>query len=119
MPWLDEKLCAGCNICVRVCPVPGAISVQPGKLPVIDNEICTRCGKCMQVCPRNAIRPNSENSFLRGDQQVQGHAGGGIEADRGTGGLAAPGQGHRRNAGIGRSGTKHGPGRSTGRGRGR
>lgn len=107
MPWIDEKLCAGCNICVQACPVPGAITVQPGQLPVINNDLCTRCGKCMEVCPRNAIRPNSESTSLRGGQ-----------AEPGQGQGRGMGRGIGRNAGNGRGGGR-GTGRGSGRGRDR
>jgi NAD-dependent dihydropyrimidine dehydrogenase PreA subunit len=111
MPWIDEKLCVGCNICVRACPVPGAITVQPGQLPVINNDLCTRCGKCMEVCPRNAIRPNSESASLRGGPADR-------EAGQDFGGPAGPGQGYGGQAEPGR-GLGQGQGRGIGRGQGR
>ncbi len=94
MPWVKEDQCKGCGICVNVCPVNGAIKMVSGKAQ-INNSICTRCGKCMEACPTNAIRPNSENSALRGSGSGRGMGRG---QGRGMGG----GQG--RGSGRGRSG---------------
>ncbi len=79
MPWVKEDLCKGCAICVKACPVEGAIEMKDKKA-YIHNEICTRCGKCMEVCPTDAIRPNYENSALRGSRM-----GGGRGMGRGMG----------------------------------
>ena len=59
MPWIDEKKCIGCGICVKICPVD-AISMKNGKA-IIDQEKCIHCGKCRPDCPVEAIRHNSEN----------------------------------------------------------
>ncbi|MCK5878017.1 MAG: 4Fe-4S dicluster domain-containing protein [Candidatus Marithrix sp.] len=44
-----------CDLCVRECPIEGAISLQDidgkkGKLPVI-HETCVGCGVCEMLCP--------------------------------------------------------------------
>ncbi len=79
MPWVKEDLCKGCAICVKACPVEGAIEMKDKKA-YIHNEICTRCGKCMEVCPTDAIRSNYENPALRGSRM-----GGGRGMGRGMG----------------------------------
>jgi ferredoxin len=48
---------------------------------VIDQNACTKCGICLEKCPKDAIRPNSENTLLRGSR---GH-GMGRGLGRGTG----------------------------------
>jgi len=64
MPWVEQNKCVGCGACINICPA-GAISLKNGKA-VIDQDKCTHCGKCFDVCPQEAIRPNFENSDLRG-----------------------------------------------------
>lgn len=44
-----------CKICVRECPVKGAISLGKDRLPDIAKS-CTGCGQCVHVCPNHAIR---------------------------------------------------------------
>lgn len=47
-----------CDLCVRECPIPGAIDMEPlyedptrtGWKPVVDKE-CTGCGVCEMICP--------------------------------------------------------------------
>jgi len=60
MPWVDEKMCVGCGICVEECPV-GAISMKNGKA-IIDMEKCIRCKKCHEVCPQKAIKHDKERN---------------------------------------------------------
>jgi ferredoxin len=42
-----------CKICVRECPVDGAISLDP-TIPAV-TDACTGCGKCVHACPTQAI----------------------------------------------------------------
>ncbi len=107
MPWVDASRCKGCNVCIKVCPVPGAIIPDEGAVRIVQDK-CTRCGKCMEACPAGAIRPNSEKSSLRGGGFGQG-------LQDGSGGRGA-GRGLGRGGGSGLGG---GLGRGGGRGRGR
>jgi NAD-dependent dihydropyrimidine dehydrogenase PreA subunit len=57
----DEKLCNGCNHCVRVCSqdvfIPNPIK---GKPPIVVHpQECWLCGSCEEHCPRpGAVRMN-------------------------------------------------------------
>jgi ferredoxin len=48
---VPEK-CAGCGICVDVCPA-GAIEVA--EKAVVNDEICTGCAVCVNECPNLAV----------------------------------------------------------------
>jgi ferredoxin len=50
---IRREICAGCGVCIRVCPT-GAISLDRGKAR-IDQDKCTDCYRCIQTCPREAI----------------------------------------------------------------
>lgn len=51
---INPKLCVGCTLCSRVCPVD-AISGEK-KLPhVIDSSVCIKCGACIEKCKFGAI----------------------------------------------------------------
>ncbi|MCD6449869.1 MAG: NADH-quinone oxidoreductase subunit NuoF [Thermotogaceae bacterium] len=52
--YIDEKLCKGCTLCLRSCPV-GAIRKE-GKIFRIDTEDCIKCGICVNACSFNAIK---------------------------------------------------------------
>lgn len=58
MPWINESLCAGCQLCVRQCPAD-AISMT-NRAAEIDDNACIRCGICHEVCPVNAVRHDGE-----------------------------------------------------------
>ncbi|WP_462319068.1 NADH-ubiquinone oxidoreductase-F iron-sulfur binding region domain-containing protein [Marinilabilia sp.] len=51
---INPKLCVGCTLCSRVCPVD-AISGEK-KLPhLIDSSVCIKCGACIEKCKFGAI----------------------------------------------------------------
>ena len=49
---VNRQECAGCGICVEVCPV-GAIVLEDF---AVVGPGCTGCGRCVSVCPNGAIR---------------------------------------------------------------
>jgi len=49
---VDEDKCAGCGVCVDICP-QGAIKMDG--VAKIDTDKCTGCGICVRRCPRSAI----------------------------------------------------------------
>lgn len=58
-PYIVEKDCRKCGVCVNSCPVEGkAIRFRDGKdhPPVYDYRKCIRCFCCQEMCPYGAIR---------------------------------------------------------------
>ncbi len=51
---INEKKCAKCLTCLRICP-HSAIRLQNGLRPFIVPEACFSCGLCMAGCPALAI----------------------------------------------------------------
>ena len=52
--FVNERLCAGCGICVSVCPYSArVIDELSNKARVID-ELCKGCGTCAVSCPNGA-----------------------------------------------------------------
>jgi ferredoxin len=58
MPWINEELCTGCQICVDECYV-GAISIEEN-IAFIKEDECIRCGVCHDICPSDAVRHDGE-----------------------------------------------------------
>jgi len=58
MPWVNKKMCTGCQICVNECSI-GAISIDEG-VAFINESKCIRCGVCHDVCPNDAVRHDGE-----------------------------------------------------------
>ncbi len=59
---VDEKLCTGCGLCAKACPVNAVsvekVAVQAGPKPVklaAVQEHCLGCGVCALKCPTGAI----------------------------------------------------------------
>jgi NADP-reducing hydrogenase subunit HndC len=51
---ISPKLCTGCTLCSRVCPVD-AISGEKKVVHVINSSICIKCGACLEKCKFGAI----------------------------------------------------------------
>lgn len=51
---INEKLCTGCQICARYCPV-GAISGRRKETHRVNEDKCIKCLICIEHCPFDAI----------------------------------------------------------------
>ncbi len=49
---VDQDRCAGCEVCVSLCPY-GAIEMKEGRAVI--SELCQACGICLSQCPDGAI----------------------------------------------------------------
>ncbi len=52
--FVDEKLCSGCGICVKLCPYR-AIEKDANGVAHITSVVCKGCGTCGASCPERAI----------------------------------------------------------------
>ena len=72
---IDKDLCAGCRMCVAVCPYK-AISYDPAELVCAVNEaICRGCGTCAATCPCGACTAKHYT-----DTQIYAEIGGVVHA---------------------------------------
>jgi NADH-quinone oxidoreductase subunit I len=63
-PELDDKLCIGCGICEKVCPINCIEMVEVGvnekgkpiKRPRFDYSKCVSCENCVLACPKDALK---------------------------------------------------------------
>jgi len=62
---VDTALCSGQGLCVKECPIDGAVSLvemdiegQRVRRARVNPALCTGCGMCVAVCPENAIDVN-------------------------------------------------------------
>jgi NAD-dependent dihydropyrimidine dehydrogenase PreA subunit len=46
-----EKCPEGCQDCLDVCPIPGALAIGEDKKVHVNELFCTYCGGCKNVCP--------------------------------------------------------------------
>lgn len=54
---VDEKLCTGCGLCAKDCPMHCLAKNAEGKAAMRENKVgnCIKCQHCMAVCPAGAI----------------------------------------------------------------
>jgi len=52
---VDEELCAGCKICVDLCPYTAISFDEEKKVSRINEAVCKGCGVCVAACPSGAI----------------------------------------------------------------
>ena len=51
---VDPDICAGCGICVEVCPYKARTMNDWTKIAEVDEALCEGCGACVIACPSNA-----------------------------------------------------------------
>ena len=56
-PYIVEKDCIRCGICVEACPVDGkALVLNKPAAPVYNYKKCIACFCCQEMCPKKAIK---------------------------------------------------------------
>jgi heterodisulfide reductase subunit A len=51
---IDEELCAGCQLCVSLCPFTAITYDKDKGVSVINDALCKGCGTCVSACPCGA-----------------------------------------------------------------
>jgi heterodisulfide reductase subunit A len=52
---VDEKHCAGCRLCISVCPYRAISFDTEQNTSKINAVLCHGCGTCVSACPAGAI----------------------------------------------------------------
>lgn len=54
--WIVEELCAGCKLCISMCPYKAIEFDEKKKISVINEVLCKGCGTCAATCPSGAAK---------------------------------------------------------------
>jgi heterodisulfide reductase subunit A len=53
---IDPEICAGCKLCVEVCPYSAIGFLDIKGISSVNEALCKGCGACTSVCPSKAAR---------------------------------------------------------------
>jgi len=64
---IDEDTCAGCRVCVSVCPYDAAEFDDEKQIARIQEAICEGCGACIAACPSGSAQQRNltDNQIYR------------------------------------------------------
>jgi heterodisulfide reductase subunit A len=54
--WIDPDLCAGCQMCISLCPYTAIEFDNRRGISVVNEAVCKGCGSCAAVCPSGAAQ---------------------------------------------------------------
>ncbi|MBM4370095.1 MAG: CoB--CoM heterodisulfide reductase iron-sulfur subunit A family protein, partial [Deltaproteobacteria bacterium] len=54
--WIDPDLCAGCKLCISLCPYKAIGFDDPKGISVVNEVLCKGCGTCAAACPSGAAQ---------------------------------------------------------------
>ena len=54
--WIDPDICAGCQICIPLCPYSAIEFDDRRSISVVNEAICKGCGSCSGACPSGAAQ---------------------------------------------------------------
>jgi heterodisulfide reductase subunit A2 len=55
---IDPDLCAGCKLCIEICPYSAIDFLEAKGISVVNEALCKGCGACTAICPSKAARQN-------------------------------------------------------------
>jgi len=59
---IDPDLCAGCKLCIEICPYSAIDFLDAKGISVVNEALCKGCGACTAICPSKAV---SQNHFTQ------------------------------------------------------
>jgi uncharacterized Fe-S center protein len=71
-PWVKEKVCTNCSVCLEYCPADSIEQVD-GSARIID-ERCIGCGECLVVCNVGAVKMRWDGDTLRVQEKMAEYA---------------------------------------------
>jgi heterodisulfide reductase subunit A len=54
--WIDPDVCAGCQICIGLCPYSAIEFDNRRQVSVVNDALCKGCGSCAGFCPSGAAQ---------------------------------------------------------------
>jgi len=54
--FVDADVCAGCKLCIPVCPYEARIFDENKRVVDVKEALCVGCGSCISVCPSGATQ---------------------------------------------------------------
>jgi heterodisulfide reductase subunit A len=60
--WIDPNICAGCQICIGLCPYSAIEFDRRRGVSVVNETLCKGCGSCSGFCPSGAARSRHFNN---------------------------------------------------------
>ncbi|MEW6262624.1 MAG: FAD-dependent oxidoreductase [Thermodesulfobacteriota bacterium] len=54
--WIDPDICAGCQVCLGLCPYSAIEFDRRRGISVVNETLCKGCGSCSAHCPSGAAR---------------------------------------------------------------
>jgi heterodisulfide reductase subunit A len=55
---IDPQTCAGCKLCIEICPYSAIDFLDAKGISVVNEALCKGCGACAAICPNKAARQN-------------------------------------------------------------
>ncbi len=55
---IDPELCAGCKLCMEICPYSAIEFLDAKGISSVNEALCKGCGACTAICPSKAARQN-------------------------------------------------------------
>jgi heterodisulfide reductase subunit A len=55
---VDPELCAGCKLCIEICPYSAIDFLDSKGISVVNEALCKGCGACTAICPSKAAKQN-------------------------------------------------------------
>ncbi len=54
--WINPDICAGCKLCIPLCPYSAVEFDERRRISVVNEAVCKGCGSCAAVCPSGAAQ---------------------------------------------------------------